>query len=492
MFGLTLSRIKHFSHDNISQAMVSGIFKRLFLISLHLVLVSTLIQAQSIKPNKPVPRTTRILFVLDASGSMLSKWNGEKRIETAKRILSDLVDSLSTVPRVQVALRVYGHQFDYRIRKNCKDSKLEVGFGASNHNIIKQKLRSLTPQGVTPIAYSLEQATKDFPDNDPKFRNVIIMITDGLESCDGDPCAISRGLQRKGIFLRPFVIGMGLERDFAKAFSCMGRFINAQNPQQFKQALSSVMTQTLGRTTVTVELLDDSSRPRERDVNVSFINRATRKSDHTLIHYRDRAGLTDTVEVDPIPVYDMTVYTVPPVSLEDVEIIGGRHNTIKIKAPQGKIKIALPGYVEYSPDIKALIRRSGTSKTILAMPVAKPHDFLTGNFDIQVMTLPRRYFSKVKVNQGETTVVRMKRPGVLTILNKLEGFGSLYEVKRDRSEEWIYNIPEEKSSRLNIPIQPGRYKLVFRPKTATGSNFTKVRYFTIDEGGSVTIDIYSL
>ena len=73
------------------------------------------------------PKVTRILFLLDASGSMMAPWEGQPRWNVAKRMLSKMVDSLNSYPNLEVALRVYGHQF-LNADKNCEDSRLEVPF----------------------------------------------------------------------------------------------------------------------------------------------------------------------------------------------------------------------------------------------------------------------------------------------------------------------------------------------------------------------------
>ena len=151
---------------------------------------------------------TRILFVLDGSGSMYAKMGNDNRITVAKRLLTRLVDSLQGQTDLELALRIYGHQ-SQKTERNCKDTKLEVPFGQRNHQSIKDKIRDLRPKGTTLIAYSLQEAAYDFPKS-TGVRNIIILITDGLEECDGDPCAVSLALQKQGVVLRPFVIGLGL------------------------------------------------------------------------------------------------------------------------------------------------------------------------------------------------------------------------------------------------------------------------------------------
>src|SRR5687768_5687131 len=169
-----------------------------FVISLFL---STTTFSQT-KVQQKIPEKTRILFLLDASGSMLEQWErpNQTRWSVAKSILIKLVDSLGQNSKLELGLRVYGHRSPQEI-KNCKDTWLEVPFKPRSHTLIIQKLNEIKPKGVTPITYSLEQAANDFPSN-AGYRNIVILITDGIESCGGDLCAMSRAMQKKGVFLR--------------------------------------------------------------------------------------------------------------------------------------------------------------------------------------------------------------------------------------------------------------------------------------------------
>ncbi|WP_291727448.1 vWA domain-containing protein [Bernardetia sp.] len=440
---------------------------------------------------KEIPQTTRLLFVLDASGSMNSAWEGDTRINIARQILSDMIDSIANVPYVEVAMRVYGHQYNFK-QKNCQDSKLEVAFGSRNNNQIRTMLDGLQPKGTTPIAYSLEQATKDFPNDGKDTRNVIVMITDGIEACDGDPCAISRGLQQKGIFLKPFIVGMGIEPKYAKGFECMGRFFNAKSSRQFKGFLQEVVKQTLGKTTVTVELLDERNQPREANVHMAFIDQATDKARYNIVHFRDKGGKTDELDIDAIPTYDLIVYTTPPVLKKNVEIIGGRHNVIKVATPQGQLNIVQNGSLDYSTGHSAIVQKQGNHEILVNQQVNEPHNYLIGNYRVEVLTRPTTVFENVRVNQGKTTTLNVKRPGVVTILNKLSGYGSIYVVKSDGSEDWVMNLPEKGIPRTNFALQPGRYRFVFRSSEANDSSYSKSVFFNLSEGGAFTLDILRL
>ena len=189
--------------------------KKLFL---YIAFLScTILFAQS-KDNEQRPPLTRILFVFDGA-KVLGDETGAK-IDVAQRLMGQMLDSLQEIQaegNFQLALRVYGHQRPVP-PQDCSDTRLEVPFGKGNIYKIKRVLKSITPRGTTPIAGSLMKAANDFtPCED--CRNIIILITDGVEACDGDPCIVSKRLQKEGIVLKPFVIGIGLDENFKRVLN---------------------------------------------------------------------------------------------------------------------------------------------------------------------------------------------------------------------------------------------------------------------------------
>src|SRR5688572_30583277 len=273
------------------------------------------VSAQS-KLIQKMPEKTRILFLFDGSGSMLEPWGkpNQTKISIAKTILTQIVDSLRQNEKLELGLRIYGHRSPREIN-NCKDTQLEVPFKAKNHSIIIEKLREVKPKGVTPITYSLEQAANDFPAS-PGYRNIVILITDGIESCGGDLCATSLALQKKGVFLRPYIIGLGLQTE--KSLECAGKYIDADTPGKFNDVLNEAIETSFAKTTVTIELLDANNRPTETNVNVSFRNSVTGASMYDFVHYRDRQGQPDTVQIDPVMDYDVVINTIPPVQKSNI------------------------------------------------------------------------------------------------------------------------------------------------------------------------------
>ena len=128
------------------------------------------------KPKEQAPVVTRIEFLFDASQSMYGSWQSGKKIDVAKRLMAEMLDSLRHLENVELALRVYGHQKVFP-PQDCDDTRLEVPFGKGNVPRIQEVLRNLNPKGTTPIALSLEACAGDFPST--PGRNVIVLVTDG-------------------------------------------------------------------------------------------------------------------------------------------------------------------------------------------------------------------------------------------------------------------------------------------------------------------------
>ncbi|UOQ52180.1 vWA domain-containing protein [Hymenobacter cellulosivorans] len=462
-----------------------GILRWIVVVS-GLLLTTTVLRAQNVPPDKP--KVTRILFVLDASGSMMAPWEGKPRWDVARNLLSKMVDSLNAYPNLELALRAYGHQHP-NLENNCEDSKLEVAFAPKNAKAIKARLATLKAQGNTPITYSILQSANDFP-TDRSSRNVLILITDGLESCKGDPCATSVALQRKHVFLRPFIIGLGAERDFGKQLECLGQYYNAADVKTFRTILDNVISQTLTKTTVSVNLTDEAGKPVESNVNMTFVNNVTETPEYNYVHYRDAQGKPDVLDIDALQSYDLVINTVPPVRQQNLPIRPGKANVLTYKTPQGVLALQSPSI---SPNpygkVQAVVRAQGSAATVVGLNFGAKQKLLAGNYEVELLTLPR-IVRRITVKQGQETTVTYDAPGTLNIVTDLKGYGSIYRLNNDESQTWVYNLPEG-SSKVNLPMQPGAYRLVFRTATATGSKFTDVRNFTIRSGQTSSVSMFN-
>ncbi len=193
--------------------------------------------------------TTYIEFIFDASFSMKEDVEkGKSRMDVAKEVMIDLIQNLEDRPGLEVGLRVYGSR-----NTECDDSILVQDFGPVNavRGNILDVVRSLKPKGKTPIAYSLEQAAHDFPNRDS--RNIIVLITDGQESCGGDPCAVSYYLQAQGIIYKPHVVGFAMSASEEAKVSCIGTYYSAKDRKSLSEALGSIMRKVVQPSTLEIE-----------------------------------------------------------------------------------------------------------------------------------------------------------------------------------------------------------------------------------------------
>ena len=438
------------------------------------------------KPIKKELPDTRILIIFDASQSMNGFWESDRKIVIAQRTLISIIDSLEHLKNVQLALRVYGHQSPVP-PQDCNDSKLEVPFGPNNAGRIRQELRFITPKGTTPIANSLELGAKDFPNNCYNCRNIIILITDGIEACDGDPCAVSRALQQQGIVLKPFVIGIGIDEGFRETFDCIGHYYNAADEEKFGEVMEVVISQALNSTTAQVNLLDINGLPTETNVNMTFYDYFSGKAIHNYIHTMNHRGKPDTLVLDHLITYRMRVHTIPPVDTDTFKVYVGKHTIIAADVPQGTLKVVNEGGYHYR-GLNYIVRKSGEMETLNIQQIDQEEKYLVGKYDLEIPILPRLYVYGVKIDQSTTTTVKIPRAGLLTLLKAAPGYGSIY-IKRNKTEEWVCNINNNIKNET-IVFQPGFYRVVYRAQNAKQTLYTISKTFEIKEGGNVTIQLY--
>lgn len=426
---------------------------------------------------------TRILIIFDASGSMTTPIEKTTRIVVAKKMAIKMIDSLSSFKNVELALRVYGHQKTADF-KDCKDSKLEVPFSPNNTVVMKKRVNSLIPKGWTPIAYSLQECEKDFP-NEAGVRNLVIIITDGLEECTGDPCAISLALQKKGIFLKPFIIGIGSTEQFNLKFNCAGTYYDANNQNDFTNVVGVVISQAMNLTTCQINLLDKQIRPVETNVAMSIYDAVTKKLLHNWDHTMNGRGVPDTLFLDPMRRYDIVAHTLPPVVKNNVELIAGKHNTIPIDVPQGNLEIVCKGITNYI-DLKAIVKQHNKHTTVNHQTYNTTKRYLTGIYDLEILTTPRIYLDSVIIDQNKTTFVNIDQPGKLQINKSRDLVVAIYRTHKGKVE-WVCDINDQIFQ--TILMQPGRYFFIARSKSETRTIYSFEKEFTITSATTTEINL---
>ncbi len=431
--------------------------------------------------------TNRILFIFDDSYSMYAPWNSNIKIEVAKKVMGSFLDSLKRLPNLELALRCYGHTTFIKPERNCKDTKLEVPFAAAytNSQKIKERINKLEPLGTTPIAYSLKECTADFTACS-NCRNIVILITDGIEECEGNPCAVSLELQKKGIFLRPFVIGVGLDVKFADVFGCMGKFYDVSNEANFEDVLKLVLTEAISQTTVQVDLLDLMKKPTETDVDMTFYDASNGKIKYNYLHTINHRGNPDTLVLDPDLKYNLVVHTIPPVEKNNITIIKGKHNTIPVDAPQGFLKLELDGQLsKYYPT--TIVRKVGDMKTLNVHDFGKGEKYIVGKYDLEILTLPRINLNAIEIKQSTTNTIKIPTSGNVYIVKTGQGYGSIY-LDDGKKVTWVCNLNNSLQNEI-IYLQPGSYRLQFRYEASKETVKTMERKFAVASGVTTNVRV---
>jgi len=151
-----------------------------------------------------------ILFLLDASFSMREKITGVPKMECAKQVLQDAMRRIP--PDVNVGLRVFGQRFMGFVEADCRATALLVPLGTGNRGSVIKEVRQIEPYGMTPLAFALLNAAED-DFRGVVGRKVIILITDGMDTCGGNPCQVIEQLPRYGINIKVDVVGVDLKHD---------------------------------------------------------------------------------------------------------------------------------------------------------------------------------------------------------------------------------------------------------------------------------------
>ena len=450
------------------------IYKKLvFLFLIFPVFASAQNPAKSDKAN--------ILFLLDASGSMNDVWQSQKKFESAKKVLFQMMDSLTQKSNIQTAVRVFGHQSP-RDQKNCLDSKLEIPFGKHTMAEIQQKINSLVPQGQTPIAYSLTQSATDFPKT-AGTRNVIILISDGIENCDGDPCETSNALQRNGIFYKPYILGLGLKEAEKKLLDCVGKMYELDDEKIINVVTNVLITSVLNPTSIQINLLNDYNKPVETDVVMTFYDAQTKSSNYNFYHKLTPAGFPDTLKIEADKAYEVTIHTLPPISINNVKLVPGKHTQKAVDAGQGTLQVKITGLMKYN-NLKIIVH--GKSNEIInVQDINTAKKYLTDTYSLDVLTLPVTHFDNVEISQSKIKLIDIPAPGSLIVNSSKLGHTIVYSADGPRLEKVHTFNPA--ILRETLIIQPGNYLVVYREKINANSFETKERAVKINSSMTTNV-----
>jgi len=202
-------------------------------ISCALLFMPALVSS-ALAQKSPSTSSTSALIVFDASGSMWGQIKGRAKIEIAREVVADLVRDLPA--ETELGLMVYGH----RRKGDCADIELLIPVGKVDKSAFIKTVNDIMPKGMTPITASLELAAEGLGYKESKAT--VILVSDGLETCNADPCAAAKKLEQLGVDFTAHVIAFDLKPEETEKLRCIseatgGRFFPASDAASLKDAL---------------------------------------------------------------------------------------------------------------------------------------------------------------------------------------------------------------------------------------------------------------
>jgi len=207
---------------------------RAFLVALF-VLVSAPLTVLAQSDDRP-----NTILVLDGSGSMWGQIDGVNKITIAQGVIADL---LADMPDDQsLGLTVYGHNR----RGDCSDIETLVAPAPGSQEEILAAVNAINPRGRTPMSDAVVAAAEAL--RHTENAATVILVSDGIETCDADPCAIAAELEAAGIGFTAHVVGFDVASEPAARaqMQCIaentgGLFLTADNADELSDALEQVV-----------------------------------------------------------------------------------------------------------------------------------------------------------------------------------------------------------------------------------------------------------
>ena len=196
------------------------------------MLILILISQYALAQEKP-----QAMIVFDASGSMWGQIDGEAKITVAKKALNKVVSNWDT--NVDLGLIAYGH----RKKGDCSDIQTLVPIGQVDKKGMISKVQKIKPKGKTPISQSIKKAAEALKYTEEKAT--VILISDGKETCNADPCATAKALENEGIDFIAHVIGFNVDKQTDKQLKCIadvtgGEYFSAKNASSLNEAIGKI------------------------------------------------------------------------------------------------------------------------------------------------------------------------------------------------------------------------------------------------------------
>lgn len=454
----------------------------LFLMFLALAFGASAQQSKNKKPAAPDPDKTRVLIILDCSNSMWDRWQSDAKIKVTQKVLLKFLDSVANQQNIEVALRVFGH-----LNRESFGTRLEVPFEAGNNYRIQSKIKTLVPNGGCTITTALENSLNDFPMSGAS-RNIILIITDGIDDCDGNICQVARQVQMSGVIVQTFILGIGKD-PFKSDLDCAGKFTPVQNEEQYTQTLYDIFTISEQEARVVLRVSDEEGRLYENETPIAFYDSQTQVAKYTTIYAVDDRYVADTLTLDPLVAYDVVFFTHPATTFKHQQFVAGAVNTFNVTLEQGQLRLRHEGRRTniQIPQYPVIVHEHGKQEVLNVQQMGEQLTYRAGEYDLEVLCTPPLRLEGVSVQNASNTDLTIPMPGVANITKpKVISTGSIFQWEEGRLT-WVCNLdPSHSVERLLL--MPGDYQVVIKPKASTRYSSSQTQRFQVEAG--MTTQVY--
>ncbi len=179
----------------------------------------------------------QVFYILDASGSMWGRAGDQMKIQAARQVMEQVVPQ--TPAEAAIGLAAYGH----RTRGDCADVEILAMPGQISREEVLKKINAIQPKGKTPIAATLKLVAEKIGGADAE--TIMVLVSDGLETCDPDPCGVVKALKKSGIKFVLHVVGFGVDDQGKAQLSCLaeaggGKYFGADDAASLLAAMEQV------------------------------------------------------------------------------------------------------------------------------------------------------------------------------------------------------------------------------------------------------------
>ncbi|MFC2171360.1 VWA domain-containing protein [Acidobacteriota bacterium] len=436
-----------------------------------------------------------LIFILDASGSMWGQVEGRTKIEIAKEALTGIIKDLPD--ELDLGLVAYGH----RRKGDCNDVEELARLGTAGKNELIEKINAINPKGKTPITLSIRKTAEKLKTSEKAAT--IILVSDGKETCEGDPCALTKALRESGVKFVMHVIGFDVTEEERGQLECIadsggGMYFAAKNAREFRMAAKKAVEKPPEKPEKQVFNLMVKAVKKNKIFNarVHVFKAGEKEPVASSWTHEESAEFNLQPGVYDIMVEDREVVSVPAVRFKGVTIKSGESVKKIATFTEGTVKItAVKNGKAFNARVHAFAAGEKTPVTASwTHEKAATFRLLPGTYDVviedkEVATIPTKKLTGIEVKSEQTiekTVEFVEGLLKVTAIKAGKVFNARVHVlpaggKKDVAASWTH----EKTATFRL--LPGTYDI--RARDPSDDSTREKKGVSVSAADTISIDI---